>query len=127
MLRLTATFTRRITGSTVHTRMRRSPRRRRERRVQHVEMHLLREDAIDVVADAIARIEDLGLLREGELAEPGHAGSDSEDLAVLLLVAARRSGILRSRPDEAHLAAEHVPELRKLVELRPREEAARCA
>ena len=31
--------------------------------------------------------------------------------------------ILRSRPDEAHLAAEHVPELRQLVELRPGEES----
>ena len=49
-------------------------------------MHLLRQDAVDVVADAVAGIEDLGLLGEGELAEPGDAGADGEDLAVLVLV-----------------------------------------
>ncbi len=87
-------------------------------------MHLLREDSVDVVPDAIDGIENLGLVGERELAEPGHAGSDREDLPILLLEQADELRILRARADQAHLAAEDVPELRELVELRSGEESA---
>src|SRR5262249_61197813 len=59
-----------------------------------------------------------------DLPEAGHAGDDDVGLAVpgveALVVAQRQ----RARADEAHLAAQHVPELRDLVEREPPQHGA---
>ena len=61
-------------------------------------MNLLREDSVDVVPHAVAGIENLGLVGERELAEPGHARADREDLPVVLLEQADEFRILGRGP-----------------------------
>src|SRR5262249_59012154 len=71
---------------------------------------------------AVVRIEDLHLVRECELREARDAGSHAQDGLELSSAQLHEARILRPGPDEAHLAAQDVPELRDLVELRLREE-----
>ena len=73
--------------------------------VQAVECDLLRKQARDIVLDAACGIEDLALLRERELAQPGDAWLDREDLRVVLAPELDEAGVFRSRPDDASRGA----------------------
>ena len=79
---------------------------------------------MNVVGDAVIRVEDLVLLRKCELAESRDARLDAEDLAILGGKTIDELRVFRPRPDEAHLALEDIPELRKLIKLRLRQETA---
>jgi hypothetical protein len=92
--------------------------------VHQVERDLLREDRADVVRQRVVLVEDPALRQERDLREADEPGPHAEDLVVLLAVMGDEVGGLRPRADEAHVAAQHVQELRQLVELRAREEGA---
>src|SRR5437588_3989378 len=62
-----------------------------------------------------------GLVAPPHLCEPGEPGPDDESLPVrrqLVCELLEEDGAYRARPDEAHVAAKDVEELRELVELR---------
>ena len=68
-----------------------------------------------------------GLARHAQLREAGHAGLDHEPLPVLrdlLAELLEEGGPDRARADDAHVAAQHVPELRQLVEVGEAQHAA---
>jgi hypothetical protein len=48
--------------------------------------------------------------------EAGDAGADGEDAAVVRVVLRDFARLVRTRPHERHVAAQHVPELRQLVD-----------
>jgi hypothetical protein len=92
--------------------------------IQPVEGCLLREQLRHVLSDSVARVKDLALLGEGKLAEASDARLHREDDLVVLAPQLHELRVFRPRAHERHLALEHVPELRQLVELRLRERPA---
>ncbi len=92
------------------------------RGVHLVDADFLGQDVVHVMPEPVAGIEDGALACEGELAEAGDAGLDAMDDGELGRMKLDEAGVLWSRADEAHLPSEDIPELRELVELRPREE-----
>src|SRR5690606_9196687 len=78
-------------------------------------------DVIEVVLQLLDRVVDGSGVVAPHLGVPGHTGAYVEPLAEigdlpLELIDEHRP--LRARPNEAHVASEHVPELRQLVETR---------
>src|SRR5262245_24222349 len=94
-----------------------APRRRRQR--AQVEPHRAVGDPLDVVRELLRHRR---LIAAADLREPREPGPNHESLPVggqledELLEEARPD---RARPDERHVAAQNVPQLRQLVELRP--------
>src|SRR5919197_1688914 len=97
-------------------RLHQDPERGRDERPQ-VERHRAVGDPLEVVRELLGH---RGLVAAPDLCEAGQAGTHDETLPVgwqlgrELLEEARAN---RARADEAHVAAEHVPELREFVEL----------
>ncbi|HYT50781.1 MAG TPA: hypothetical protein VEL10_01085 [Gaiellaceae bacterium] len=87
------------------------------RGVHSVEPDFLRKHALDVVADTILRIENFALTSERKLRETRDSGLDLADLSVRPLLKLDEVRIFRTRSDQTHLPAQHIPELRHLIEL----------
>src|SRR5215212_7357499 len=91
--------------------------------VQAIDARLRRQELGDVVTAPVVRIEDFALTRKRELRKPCDPRTNAQDLPILLRSELDEAGILRARPDQAHVSLQHVPQLRDLVELRFREHA----
>ncbi len=61
----------------------------------------------------------------GDLPQAGHARADVQPALDVGVVALDLGGQGRARPDEAHLAAEHVEQLGQLVDGEPADDGAR--
>ena len=86
--------------------------------------HAAVADVEDVVAQLVARMREVAA---AELRQAGHPGPDHEARRVVADLAHRRREEHRPdrpRADQVHVAADDVPELRDLVELRALQEAA---
>ena len=121
--RWTATSRRTTTAPSVHQRIR-SPSERARRRVEADPSASSAAGCSQVVADAIARDRGSRSPSRTRAGRARDAGLHGEDRVVRVGLELDEAWILRARADEAHLALEHVPELRQLVELRRGEEAA---
>jgi hypothetical protein len=91
--------------------------------VEPVKPAFLGLQALEIVPHGIGVGEDPPLVREGELREARQPGTDRQDHVVVVSACRDEHRVLRPRADQAHLAAQDMPELRQLVESRAGEEA----
>src|SRR5450759_3009434 len=68
--------------------------------------------AIDVLEIALDPPVEVGIVPRADLPETGDAGFHRQPPPVPDVIALDLGGQRRARPDEAHLAAQHVPQLR---------------
>src|SRR5712692_11571961 len=85
--------------------------------VLQAEPHLLRADQLSVGAVGVVMPpEDLTLVGELQRSPVRDPGAHLQEIALLVRVTRHLARDLRPRPDEAHLALQHIEELRNLVQ-----------
>src|SRR5664280_218808 len=103
-----------------------SPAPRHDRRHRHQHNAQVAEDrhVLDVLALECQALVEVQGAATVDLHRAGQPGLDRKPEEVLGIVALDQVELLRTRPDQAHVALEHVPQLRDLVEARAAQEAA---
>ena len=94
--------------------------------VREVDLELVRQDRLAVDAraiDGLGACEYLALPRVLDLRRPRQPGRDRQDPLVLAGVLGDEALDLGPRPHEPHVALQHVPDLRQLVEAAERQPA----
>src|SRR4051812_39301309 len=84
-------------------------------------------DVVSIECELAANGDMIRIRRKLDLREPAQSRANGKPIAVLwdrFLQRGNDLGTLGSGPNQAHLAAKHVPELRKLIQMRVAQDSA---
>lgn len=76
---------------------------------------LARQYVADIAAAGVVRVQQGGFIAELQLRQSGDARAQVEDAALPLVVGIDEAGVLRPGANHAHIALEHVEQLRQLI------------